>query len=123
MRTDIGTLLCIVTLSGCTFMKAQSPLELAVRIEPGMTKEQVQEIMGLPAKNEFTGNLEVWHYCRNGYNSDDFISIYFEQGKATKLQNYSITLAEKADKTGDCKNSTRPINAPRKNSSFWDSIL
>jgi hypothetical protein len=46
------------------------------RLNPGMTKDEVIAVLGPPILNDFYKNVEEWHYCKTGFNSD-FFTVHF----------------------------------------------
>lgn len=67
-----------------------------------MTKAEVQKIMGTPAKSDFKDNVEEWHYCRTGLEADEFMALFFYDGKLVEKLNYTVTIAD-AKATGSCE--------------------
>ena len=57
--------------------------------------------MGEPVKSDFDRNVEEWHYCSTGLYSDEFIALYFVDGKLLTKMNYTVTV-EDAGATGSC---------------------
>ncbi|MFA4909591.1 MAG: tetratricopeptide repeat protein [Desulfobacteria bacterium] len=75
-----------------------------------MTKNEVQQIMGPPAKSEFSGSMMAWHYCRTGYKVDNFVTVFFDNDKVTQVKNYSVTIRDTGGVTGDCTNFIRSVD-------------
>ena len=67
--------------------------DASYNLSPGMTKIEVEKIMGRPAKSDFSKNVEEWHYCKTGMGSDELIE---------KL-NYTVTLSDTKGATGSCE--------------------
>jgi hypothetical protein len=42
-----------------------------------MIKAEVEQIMGLPAKSDFSRNVEELNYCMAGINSNEFLALIF----------------------------------------------
>ena len=40
-----------------------------------MSKNDVLEILGQPVKSEFNQNVEEWHYCKTGFQADEFVEV------------------------------------------------
>jgi len=59
MKKIIAILLVCFAISGCATTMARSNLN---KLEKGMTKKEVSEIMGKPYKREVYPNLEYWFY-------------------------------------------------------------
>ena len=69
--TFISLLIVFITACG-----VQQKLSLSHRLTQGMTKEDVEKIMGAPVKSDFKKNVEEWHYCKTGMSSDEFLSLF-----------------------------------------------
>jgi CHAT domain-containing protein/outer membrane protein assembly factor BamE (lipoprotein component of BamABCDE complex) len=100
----------ILFLTGCAIMYTQQPIQNSFKLSPGMTKNEVQQIMGHPAKSEFSGSMMVWHYCRTGYKVDNHVSVFFDNDKVTQVKNYSVTIRDTGGVTGDCTNFIRSVD-------------
>ena len=100
------SLICI----GCASMYTQQNVRNISTLHPGMTKESVKNIMGQPVKTEFSGELSAWHFCKTGYNSDEFAVVIFNKNKLIEARNYTVTLAETGGATGDCSKFIRPVD-------------
>lgn len=81
----------------------QQNLAVSYRLSPTMTKAQVEQIMGSPAKSDFSKNVEEWHYCRTGTSSDEFLALFFYEGELLEKVNYTVTLADTRGATGSCE--------------------
>ena len=68
-----------------------------------MTKSEVEEIMGAPAKSDFKRDVEEWHYCRTGSTADEFLALFFYDGKLIEKLNYTVTLADTRGAYGSCE--------------------
>jgi outer membrane protein assembly factor BamE (lipoprotein component of BamABCDE complex) len=108
-------------ISGCTSYTSQD-ISLGLGLSPGMSKEEVLEIMGSPAKNDFDKGVEEWHYCKTGVSyfggspSDDFVAVFFDSGKVVAMRNYNVTLRDTGGATGDCSKFIRLGNFTEPNS-------
>ena len=98
-------LLAIITLHSCGNMKLVNSEAKAFKnnflVSEGMSKQQVIDIMGTPVASEFNRGVEEFHYCATGYNADDFVSFYFQDGKVISKTSYTVTVAE-VGATGHC---------------------
>lgn len=99
----------ILLISTCFFLIScgvprgvQQNLKVAYKLSPGMTKSEVESIMGAPAKSDFYKNVEEWHYCKTGYGSDEFIALFFHEDKLIEKQNYTVTISDTRGATGSC---------------------
>lgn len=89
----------IVFLTSCG---VQQNLSISYKLSPGMTKAEVEAIMGPPTKSDFKQNVEEWHYCKTGMSSDEFLALFFYEGKLIEKLNYTVTLADTRGATGSC---------------------
>ena len=97
-------LVILSTLLIVTSCGIQQNLTSSLKLSPGMTKSEVEKIMGMPIKSDFKKNVEEWHYCKTGIYSDEFISLFFFDGKLVEKLNYSVTIADTRGVTGSCEN-------------------
>ncbi len=72
-------------------------------LSPGMSKADVVDIMGEPVKNEFNKNVEEWHYCSTGQMADDYLAVFFYNGKVVATKNYTVTLSDVGGAWGSCE--------------------
>ena len=86
MKTLLILTLVLFALTGCQSAK----LANAALIEPGMTKQQVREIMGEPGDRQFNGNREVWQYGQTGagFGYHDYRVVWFRDGIVVGLTSY-----------------------------------
>jgi hypothetical protein len=77
-------------------------LRVAYKLNQGMTKSEVESIMGAPTKSDFKQNVEEWHYCRTGFGSDEFLALFFYDGKLVEKLNYTVTMADTRGVAGAC---------------------
>lgn len=89
--------LFVAVLASCGSTK----MNQAYRLEPGMTKAQVIEIMGAPMRSDFDRNVEEWHYCRTQMDSETFLALYFVDGILLTKTNYTVT-EENRGSLGSC---------------------
>lgn len=91
-------------LASCTALSGlQQDLNASHQLSPGMSKTEVEQIMGSPAKSDFSGKVEEWHYCRTGTTSDEFIALFFYEGELLEKLNYTVTLSDTRGATGSCE--------------------
>lgn len=91
--------LCIHLFSSCG---VQQKLSASYKLAPGMTKVEVEAIMGAPVKSDFKQNIEEWHYCKTGMTADEFLALFFHEGKLVEKLNYTVTLADTGGAYGSC---------------------
>ena len=98
MKKIILLTTCLIVLS----CGVQQNLKVSYKLSPGMTKSEVESVMGSPTKSDFKQNVEEWHYCKTGFNSDEFLALFFYEGKLIEKLNYTVTLADTRGATGSC---------------------
>ena len=97
-------LLIIITLNSCgtkLVNREAKAFKNNFLVSEGMSKQQVIDIMGSPVASEFNRGVEEFHYCATGFNADDFVSFYFQDGKVISKTSYTVTVAE-VGATGHC---------------------
>jgi SmpA/OmlA family protein len=73
----VALLLTITMISGCT-----STGKAVAELEPGMTKQQVLEILGPPADRSFRGTDEAWQYQEiAGFGQCKYTTVWIADGK------------------------------------------
>lgn len=85
------------------------PVERIAALGRGMSQRQVTNVMGEPARREFSGEREAWHYCRTGIGADEFAVVLFSRGVVEAAKNYNVTVAQTGGATGDCSKFVRSI--------------
>ncbi len=104
MKKVIAAIISVSAVMGCARNNVQQQLQNALLISPGMTKQEVLEVMGgQPVKSEFSGAVEEWHYCKTGYGSDEFIAVFFSEGITVAMRPYTVTLKDAKGATGSCE--------------------
>ncbi|RYE55221.1 MAG: outer membrane protein assembly factor BamE [Sphingobacteriales bacterium] len=98
----VKTLLVISILAILQSCGVQQKLSTSYKLSPGMTKPEVESIMGAPIKSDFKQNVEEWHYCSTGMSADEFLALFFYEGKLIEKLNYTVTLADTRGATGSC---------------------
>jgi hypothetical protein len=109
------TLLLITTLilSSCASMYTQQNVRSIALLESGMPVSQVIQIMGQPAKLEFSGKNKAIHYCSTGYGSDEYAVVILTAGKVVAAKNYTVTLRDTGGATGDCSRFVKSVDLDR----------
>lgn len=97
-----GAILLFVVALFLTTCGVQQNLSVSYQLSPGMTKSEAEAIMGPPVKSDFHQKVEEWHYCKTGMNSDEFLALFFYEGKLIEKLNYTVTLADTRGVTGSC---------------------
>lgn len=96
----VALVLLMMFLAGCG---AQRRMSLAHQLSPGMTKSEVEAIMGPPVKSDFRQSVEEWHYCKTGFSSDEFLALFFHEGRLIEKLNYTVTVADTRGVMGSCE--------------------
>lgn len=81
----------------------QQNLSVSHKLYEGMTKAEVEGIMGAPIKSDFYKGVEEWHYCKTGQMADEFIALFFHEGKLIAKKNYTVTAADTRGVYGSCE--------------------
>jgi len=97
-------------VTSCASMYTQQNVRNIALLEPGMTTTQVFEIMGQPAKLEFSGENKAMHYCSTGYGSDEYSVVIISSGKVVAAKNYTVTLSDTGGATGDCSRFVKSVD-------------
>lgn len=110
---------CYIVLSlflvSCASMYTQQNVKNISLLNPGMTQERVVEIMGTPAKVEFSGENKALHYCSTGYGSDEYAVVILTSGKVVAAKNYNVTLRDTGGATGDCSRFVKSVDLQQAN--------
>jgi len=93
------SILSIALLYSCG---VQQKLSVSHKLSPGMTKAEVEAIMGPPIKSDFKKNVEEWHYCKTGLSADELLALFFYDGKLIEKLNYTVTVADAGGASGSC---------------------
>ena len=76
-------------LSSCVTSFFTSLPKKSQQIEPGMTKQEVVNIMGNSQYRSFDGRYEQWEYrCTLGNNDWDVVKIEFTNGRVARMESY-----------------------------------
>ncbi len=102
MKYIFGAMLLLLFALLLTTCGVQQNLSVSYRLSPGMTKSEAEAVMGPPVKSDFYKNIEEWHYCKTGMDSDEFLALFFYEGKLIEKLNYTVTLADTRGATGSC---------------------
>lgn len=108
----VSTIFVSAVVAGCAITGSettQQPVQKIAFLNPGMSKQEVAQVMGMPARTEFSGSKEAWHFCRTGSSSDEFAVVFFSEGKVAAAKNYTVTLADTGGATGDCSRFVRSV--------------
>jgi hypothetical protein len=84
--------------TGCTTTGSVSNLhEKSMEIGPGVTKDKVVEILGMPGDRSFRGAAEAWQYCSTGFSQDKYITVWLYEDIVEGLTTYT-----RSDALGTC---------------------
>ena len=99
----IVTSLFIILLVGCT---AQSKVMTnSAKISAGMSKSELEELMGPPQNRQFEGTDEAWQYCATGFETDHFVLVWLSGDTVTGMKTYRNT-----EGFGTCDNFFRSVD-------------
>lgn len=99
----VATIFLIILLAGCA---SQSRVMTdSAKISAGMSKSELEELMGPPQNRQFEGTDEAWQYCATGFDSDHFVLVWLSADTVTGMQTYRNT-----DGFGTCDNFFRTVN-------------
>lgn len=98
MKTLFSFLL--IAVMSCNMTRQN--LDVSYKLNVGMTKAEVESIMGKPMKSDFYKNVEEWHYCRTA-SSDEHLALFFNDGKLIAKKNYSVTIQDTGGVAGSCE--------------------
>jgi outer membrane protein assembly factor BamE (lipoprotein component of BamABCDE complex) len=96
----VFSLLILLSIMSCGI---QQNLTVSYRLNDGMTKTEVEAIMGAPIKSDFYKNVEEWFYCKTGQMSDEHLALFFNDGKLIAKKNYTVTGADTRGVYGSCE--------------------
>lgn len=102
MKRIPGFILLLTTTLYLTACGVQQNLSISHKLSPGMTKSEVEAIMGTPVKSDFHKNVEEWHYCKTGMSADEFLALFFYEGKLIEKLNYTVTITDTGGAFGSC---------------------
>jgi hypothetical protein len=84
------------SLSGCTTMLRKN----ASKVNPGMSREEVTKILGVPDDRQFNGNQEALQFC----SQTDYFIIWLNDGKVSGMNSYT-----KAETLYGCTAGIEPV--------------
>ena len=109
LRAGLIAALLVLGPAGCGMMPDRGLSTFASKsadVDFGMTKVQVQHIMGVPRNRLYSGSQEAWQWCEtsNSPNQADlFLTAYFYNGRVAGVHTY-FNRAE-----GTCDNFFRRV--------------
>jgi hypothetical protein len=91
MKKIFAAVFAATLIAGCASTgDSKVDLSQSFLIERGMTKGEVLQLLGnRPATSEFKDNVDEWHFCRTGWNSDSYVAVYFIDGRVTAKREYT----------------------------------
>ena len=93
--------LCLIAVLGFGSCYTSNKLKEAYKLSLGMSKFDVQNILGSPTKSEVSSSVEEWHYCQTNFSKDEFLAVFFHEDKLIERINYTVSVKE-AGGAGDC---------------------
>ena len=95
--------LLFLTACGVQNLTVQQDLSISYKLSEGMTKAEVEAIMGAPIKSDFYKNIDEWFYCKTGSGLDEQLALFFHEGKLIAKKNYTVTIADAGGAIGSCE--------------------
>ena len=86
---------------GCVTSQA---IKQSYKLSPGMTKSEVESILGPPIRSDFDKSVEEWFYCSTGLNTDQHLALFFHDDILVAKKNYNVSLADTRGIGGSCEN-------------------
>lgn len=79
--------ICTVTLlTSCGFIKGLMP-DPMMKVQSGMTKDEIVKLLGKPTNRSFEGTNEKWEYSKK--KTDRIIIIEFANSVVSKMETYN----------------------------------
>jgi outer membrane protein assembly factor BamE (lipoprotein component of BamABCDE complex) len=100
---NIFIILLLGLISCATLKGTKQNLSISYKLSEGMTKSEVEAIMGQPVKSDFYKKVEEWHYCSTGSGADELLALFFYEGKLIAKKNYTVTLQDTRGISGSCE--------------------
>jgi outer membrane protein assembly factor BamE (lipoprotein component of BamABCDE complex) len=70
--------LLLVGFTSCSVLQGtRQNLSISYKLHEGMTKHEVEAIMGQTVKSDFYKKIEEWHYCTTGSEADELLPLFF----------------------------------------------
>ena len=85
--------LAIILVLASSAAVAKVDLKNSFLLSPGMSKQEVLELMGgRPTSSEFVNDLAEWHFCKKEFMSKRFsyTSVFFHENKAIAMKEYGV---------------------------------
>ncbi|KGE85129.1 MAG: outer membrane protein assembly factor BamE [Phaeodactylibacter xiamenensis] len=87
MKNLFATVLIAFALTSCSSMLGlQQDLNVSYQLSPGMSKSEVELIMGSPAKSDFSGEVEEWYCLGRALNQMNALPHSFMKGTVRKVE-------------------------------------
>src|SRR5690554_4183066 len=92
-----------VLITFLTSCGVQQNLSVSYQLHEGMTKSEVETIMGPPIKSDFYKHVDEWFYCKTGQFSDEHLALFFHGGELIANRNYTVTASDTKGAYGSCE--------------------
>lgn len=103
-KTRIYLFTALLAVTSCaTLIATKQNLSISYKLHEGMTKNEVEAIMGKPVKSDFYKKVEEWHYCATGAGADEHLALFFFEDKLLAKKNYTVTLQDTRGISGSCE--------------------
>lgn len=100
MIRKIILLLLLLTASGCASVSHDT-----LKLEPGMSKQQIISIMGEPTDRSFRGTDEAWQYQDvAGFGQCEYVTVWIAQEKLVGVS------SRRGSSIAGCGLGSRPID-------------
>jgi hypothetical protein len=97
--------ICLVMLLTQACASQSTIVKSSASVRPGMSKVDLQGLMGAPKDRQFHGENEAWQYCSTGSFADHYVLVWLFDGVVTGMQTYRNTTG-----VGNCESFFRTIN-------------
>jgi hypothetical protein len=92
--------LAIILVLASSAAVAKVDLKNSFLLSPGMSKQEVLELMGgRPTSSEFVNDLAEWHFCKQSAWTNqkrNYTTVFFHKDKLIAMKEYGV------QKTGTC---------------------
>ena len=85
---DVKKYFAVISLSLLFSCGGAQLMEKSLMINPGQSKQEVIKALGTPGNRQFNGKDEAWQWCATGMSTDDFLVVWFYDGKVTGITTY-----------------------------------
>ncbi len=98
----VVTALCMAALAACVTINENLDAG-KLRVQAGQTTDQVIALLGQPPQRKVRGSSEAWQYCTTKAFTDDYLAVFFIDGRVVATENYTHS------QQGDCTEFFREV--------------